>query len=111
MYALRPRRTMAEVLHDFRSARPPLERYAEIIPPLRHRYFSIASSPLLHPGVAHLTVAVVSYRTIMQAPRKGESPSAASMRSVIVTFMASGLAARPQLCPSCTQLPISPPEP
>lgn len=64
---------MAEVLLDFKSARPPLHRYAELIPALRHRYFSIASSPLLHPGVAHLTVAVVKYKTTMHEMRRGEA--------------------------------------
>ena len=70
-YCTRCRRTYAEVLLDFASARPPLEFYLDLIPPLRARYFSIASSPELHPTHVHLTVSVVRYATRLQAPRFG----------------------------------------
>lgn len=48
-YATRPRRTIAEVLLDFDSCRPPLCRILDLVPPLRERFFSIASSPALYP--------------------------------------------------------------
>ena len=51
------------MLLEFPSARPPLAVYLDLLPPLRHRYFSISSSPLAHPGAVHLTVAVVRYQT------------------------------------------------
>ena len=62
-YATKPRRTYAEVLLDFPTVRPPLEYYLDLIPPLRERYFSIASSPLTHPNRVHITVAIVRYKT------------------------------------------------
>ena len=71
LYVGQPRRTAAEVLADFRSARPPLAAYLDLLPPLRHRYFSIASSPLAHPTAVHLCVAVVRYRSMLAAPRRG----------------------------------------
>ena len=70
-YATRPRRTYAEVLADFRSARPPLAYYFDLIPQIQERYFSIASSRKLFPGRAHICVAVVKYRSMLEAPRLG----------------------------------------
>ena len=78
-YATRPRRTHAEVLLEFPSARPPLAYYLDLIPPLRERYFSIASSPMLHPTSVHITVAAVRFQTRIEAPRFG----------VCSTFLAS----------------------
>ena len=52
------------MLLEFPSARPPLAVYLDLLPPLRHRYFSISSSPALHPHTAHLTVSVVRYQTL-----------------------------------------------
>jgi len=100
-YATRPRRTCAEVLADFRSARPPLARYLDLIPPLRQRYFSISSSPLLHPTTAHLTVAVVRYKTLMHEPRLG----------VCSNYLASlpvGATVRIWLRTGCLQMPPEP---
>jgi len=43
-YATRPSRTIVETLADFREMRLPKEYICEILPPLRRRQFSIASS-------------------------------------------------------------------
>jgi sulfite reductase alpha subunit-like flavoprotein len=43
-YNQREGRTVVEVLADFPSASPPLEWLLEVVPPLRPRHFSIASS-------------------------------------------------------------------
>jgi sulfite reductase alpha subunit-like flavoprotein len=59
-YVRRESRSYLEILHDFDSARPPLEVLLSIIPPLRPRYFSISS---VDTRVIHLTVAVVQYKT------------------------------------------------
>jgi len=42
-----------------------------MVPRLKPRYFSIASSSLAHPGIFQLTVAVVKYRTPWRRPRRG----------------------------------------
>jgi hypothetical protein len=53
------------------------QAYLDLIPPLRPRYFSISSSPTLHPNAVHLTVAVVRYQTRIAKPRFGcETPRA-----------------------------------
>lgn len=44
-YALRVRRTIAEVLDEFKAVRVPVEWACEVLPFMRERSFSIASSP------------------------------------------------------------------
>eukprot|EP00062_Callorhinchus_milii_P016791 gi/632968452/ref/XP_007900533.1/ PREDICTED: nitric oxide synthase, brain [Callorhinchus milii] len=61
--------TVVEVLEEFSSVQVPATLLLTQLPLLQPRYYSISSSPDLHPGEIHLTVAVVSYRT-----RDGEGP-------------------------------------
>ncbi|GLC34942.1 hypothetical protein PLESTM_000256800 [Pleodorina starrii] len=71
-YNQREGRTLLEVLYDFRSASPPLERFLESAPPLRPRLFSAASSQRLRGRcTAHLLVALVSYKTPLRRPKTG----------------------------------------
>lgn len=72
-YCNRVRRTLLEVLHDFplTSAKIPLEYLFDILPVLQPRSFSIASSLKAHPDEIQLLVAVVQYKTRIQAPRRG----------------------------------------
>uniref|UniRef100_G3PM77 Nitric oxide synthase n=1 Tax=Gasterosteus aculeatus aculeatus TaxID=481459 RepID=G3PM77_GASAC len=61
--------TLVEVLEEFPSIQMPSTLLLTQLPLLQPRYYSISSSPDLHPGEIHLTVAVVSYRA-----RGGEGP-------------------------------------
>ncbi|CAL8331312.1 unnamed protein product [Arctogadus glacialis] len=61
--------TLVEVLEEFPSIQMPSTLLLTQLPLLQPRYYSISSSPDVHPGEIHLTVAVVSYR-----PRDGEGP-------------------------------------
>uniref|UniRef100_A0AAX7V4P7 Nitric oxide synthase n=1 Tax=Astatotilapia calliptera TaxID=8154 RepID=A0AAX7V4P7_ASTCA len=61
--------TLVEVLEEFPSIQMPSTLLLTQLPLLQPRYYSISSSPDLHPGEIHLTVAVVSYRA-----RDGEGP-------------------------------------
>ncbi|CAE6490736.1 unnamed protein product [Rhizoctonia solani] len=70
-YTTRVRRTILEVLLEFRSAVVPKEYIADLFPELRPRQFSIASSLSAHPREIHLCVAIVNYRTKLRVPRKG----------------------------------------
>ena len=72
-YCNRPRRNILEVLYDFRHTTPniPEEYLWDLIPPIKQRSFSIASSPSYHGGVLELLVAVVNYSTVLKSPRKG----------------------------------------
>lgn len=72
-YCNRPRRTTLEALWDFphtTSAIPP-EYLLDLIPRIRPRAFSIASSMLAHPGRIQILVAVVRYKTRLSKPRCG----------------------------------------
>lgn len=90
-YCQRPRRTIREVLEEFRSVVIPREYVFDLFPPLRPRQFSIASSIKVrqhlhriaqtspanpHPHQAHprsvqLCIAIVQYRTMLKIPRRG----------------------------------------
>ncbi|WIA13190.1 hypothetical protein OEZ85_006782 [Tetradesmus obliquus] len=70
-YNQRERRSLLEVLQDFSSAAPPLERLLEAAPLLSPRQFSLASSPAAHPGRAAILVAVVAWATPTKRLRKG----------------------------------------
>ncbi|XP_057577215.1 NADPH-dependent diflavin oxidoreductase 1 isoform X3 [Hippopotamus amphibius kiboko] len=72
-YCTRPRRTVLEVLCDFphtASAIPP-DYLLDLIPLIRPRAFSIASSLLARPSRLQILVAVVQYRTRLTEPRRG----------------------------------------
>ena len=64
-YCYREKRSLIEVLQDFPSCRPSLDQLLGMIPRVRPRAFSIASSclPGAHPNRVHLCVAVVTFRT------------------------------------------------
>nr|CAD7595373.1 unnamed protein product [Timema genevievae] len=60
---------LLEVLEEFPSVRPSAALLAAQLSPLQPRFYSISSSPMVHPGQIHITVAVVTYRT-----QDGEGP-------------------------------------
>ncbi|WVQ83849.1 NADPH-dependent diflavin oxidoreductase 1 [Cryptococcus sp. DSM 104549] len=70
-YATRPSRTIVETVADFRHTRIPLSHILEVLPPLRRRQFSIASSWQAHPRKVQLLVALVEYKTNLKVPRRG----------------------------------------
>ncbi|NXL67286.1 NDOR1 oxidoreductase, partial [Chordeiles acutipennis] len=72
-YCNRPRRTTLEALWDFphtTCAIPP-EYLLDLIPRIRPRAFSIASSMLAHPDRIQILMAVVRYKTRLSKPRRG----------------------------------------
>lgn len=70
-YCHRVRRTIQEILAEFRHVRIPQDYIFDVFPPLRPRHFSIASSIKRHPKQLHLCVAIVKYRTKLKMPRRG----------------------------------------
>ncbi|SRR6266702_3249788 len=74
-YATRLRRTIREVVAEFRSVRVPRDYIFDVFPPLRPREFSIASSALVHPHEVHLCVAIIDYKTKLKARRRGVGTS------------------------------------
>ncbi|XP_059483538.1 nitric oxide synthase-like protein isoform X3 [Neocloeon triangulifer] len=53
---------LLEVLQQFPSCQPDVALLASQLSPLQPRFYSISSSPRVHPGAIHITVAVVSYK-------------------------------------------------
>ncbi|XP_055255335.1 NADPH-dependent diflavin oxidoreductase 1 isoform X1 [Moschus berezovskii] len=72
-YCTRPRRTVLEVLCDFphTAAAVPPDYLLDLVPLIRPRAFSIASSLRAHPSRLQILVAVVQYRTRLREPRRG----------------------------------------
>lgn len=72
-YCSRPRRTILEVLCDFphTACAVPPDYLLDLIPPLRPRAFSIASSLQVLPSRLQILVAVVQYQTRLKEPRRG----------------------------------------
>lgn len=56
---LTKRKSVLDLLEEYPACTLPFEVYLEMLPPLRPRYYSIASSPLVAPGACSITVAVV----------------------------------------------------
>lgn len=56
-------RSVVHILEDLPSARPPLDHLLELMPRLQSRYYSISSSPKVHPDSIHLTAVKVEYET------------------------------------------------
>ncbi|KAK7677189.1 hypothetical protein QCA50_019898 [Cerrena zonata] len=70
-YCQRVRRTIREVMEEFRNCKIPKEYIFDVFPHLRPREFSIASSVIRHPRRVELCIAIVQYRTKLRIPRKG----------------------------------------
>lgn len=96
-YVHREKRTLLMVLRDFPSARPPLTRLIELIPRIRSRAFSLASSPGAHPGVVHVCAAMVRYTTPLRFARVGLCSSfleRLEVGNVVPVFLERGSALR-----------------
>lgn len=72
-YCIKPKRNILEVLIDFPHTVPNIkfDYLFDLIPPIKPRSFSIASSVRLHPNELHLIVGVVNYTTRLRKNRLG----------------------------------------
>nr|AVL92922.1 cytochrome P450 reductase [Ostrinia furnacalis] len=64
-------RNIVHILEDVPSCKPPLDHLCELLPRLQPRYYSISSSPKLHPETIHITAVVVEYKTSTGRVNKG----------------------------------------
>lgn len=72
-YCVQPKRSILEVLQDFPETvcNIKFQYLFDIIPPIKPRSFSIASSVRVHPNEVHLIVGVVKYQTRLKRTRIG----------------------------------------
>ena len=59
------------LLEEMPSIKPPIDHVLELLPRLQVRYYSISSSPKVHPHSIHITCVVVEYKTKLGRLRKG----------------------------------------
>ncbi|XP_026757626.2 NADPH--cytochrome P450 reductase isoform X2 [Galleria mellonella] len=64
-------RNIVHILEDIKSCKPPLDHICELLPRLQPRFYSISSSPKLHPETVHVTAVVVQYKTPTGRVNKG----------------------------------------
>lgn len=65
--------TFADLFKEFTSARPPLRALLAMIPDIKPRHYSIASSQNMHPNAVHLLVVLVSWETPAGDTRFGQA--------------------------------------
>ncbi|GFO34081.1 NADPH--cytochrome p450 reductase [Plakobranchus ocellatus] len=64
-------RNILAVLEDIPSLKPPLDHIVELLPRLQPRFYSISSSPKIHPKSIHVTAVLVDYITSTNRHMKG----------------------------------------
>ncbi|KYN41090.1 NADPH--cytochrome P450 reductase [Trachymyrmex septentrionalis] len=74
-WIIQENRNIVHILEDIPSLKPPLDHLCEILPRLQCRYYSISSSPKLHPTSIHITAVVVEYKTPTGRINKGVTTS------------------------------------
>ena len=79
-YCLRENRNYVEVLEEFPSVNFSLHACLALIPTLRPRYFSIASTSRTHPLLVQLCVGKVQYQTPYKRVRRGRTMPSVSDR-------------------------------
>ena len=72
-YCVKPKRTIIEVLNDFPKTCKdiPFNLLPDLLPGIKHREFSIASSLNMCPNEIDILMAVVSFKTRIREPRTG----------------------------------------
>lgn len=63
-WILKSCRSIIHILEDLPSLRPPLDHLLELFPRLQARYYSISSSPKIHPETIHVTAVMIDYETL-----------------------------------------------
>ncbi|ODV92675.1 hypothetical protein CANCADRAFT_11548, partial [Tortispora caseinolytica NRRL Y-17796] len=96
--------THVDVLKEFDSAHPPIEDLLQLIPPLKRREYSIASSQKVHPHSLHLLIVVVDWVDSRGRRRYGHC-------SKYLADLAVGSKVIVSVKPSVMKLPPSPKTP
>ncbi|XP_050408551.1 NADPH--cytochrome P450 reductase [Patella vulgata] len=62
-WIVKDHRNILAILDDLKSLKPPMDHICEMLPRLQARYYSISSSPKIHPTSIHITAVLISYTT------------------------------------------------
>ncbi|XP_029637530.1 NADPH--cytochrome P450 reductase [Octopus sinensis] len=62
-WVIKDHRNIIAILEDLSSVKPPLDHLCELLPRLQARYYSISSSPKVHPDRIHITAILIDYVT------------------------------------------------
>ena len=65
--------TFADVLYEFASISINAQNLLELVPPIKRRHYSIASSQKMHPTQVHLLVVLVEWETPAGRKRQGQA--------------------------------------
>lgn len=63
--------TYADIIKKFPSCKPSLAHVIELIPQIKPRFYSIASSPIMHENQLHLSIVLVDWTTESKKQRYG----------------------------------------
>ncbi|CAL7941894.1 unnamed protein product [Xylocopa violacea] len=74
-WVVQENRNIVHILEDIPSLKPALDHLCELLPRLQCRYYSISSSPKLHPTTIHITAVVIEYKTPTGRINKGVTTS------------------------------------
>ncbi|XP_071945366.1 NADPH--cytochrome P450 reductase-like [Antedon mediterranea] len=74
-WVVKSHRNILAILEDIPSCKPPLDHLCELLPRLQARYYSISSSPKLHPNSIHITAVLVEYKTLTNRTNLGVATS------------------------------------
>jgi len=96
--------TFADLLKEFKSVRPPLSTLVRIIPRIKMRVYSIASSYSMHPDSVHLLVVTHTWETPSGKQKVGQCSS-------YLEGLKEGDVVSTALKPSIMQLPPLPTQP
>lgn len=70
-YVIKSCRSIVHILEDLPSCQPPLDHLLELMPRLQSRFYSISSSPKLHPDSVHVTAVMIDYPTSTNRINRG----------------------------------------
>ncbi|VEN47886.1 unnamed protein product [Callosobruchus maculatus] len=70
-WVIEDNRNIVHILEDVPSCKPALDHLCELMPRLQPRYYSISSSPKIHPTSIHVTAVLVEYTTPTGRLNKG----------------------------------------
>jgi|UniRef100_K3X0T2 sulfite reductase (NADPH) flavoprotein alpha-component len=96
--------TFAELLEEFKSARPTIDQLIQLVPHIKARHYSIASSMKMNPKSVHLLIVVHDWTTPSGKYRIGQATN-------FLQHVRPGQMLSVHVCSSVMKLPVNPADP